>query len=121
MTGVDDTVEGRATGPSSTTESTTRSRDFSENKLRDASLDTQIFEAAFHNSPDSLSLSRVSDGVLLAVSDGFLETTGWKRDEVIGRTTVDIGLWVEASCRGDLLSALRREAALSGYRVRFGR
>jgi PAS domain S-box-containing protein len=51
------------------------------------------FARAFRLSPDALVISRVEDGMILDVNDGFCAMTGRQREKIIGRTTLDIDLW----------------------------
>lgn len=46
----------------------------------------------FRANPTALSLTRLKDGVFVDVNDSFLELYGFTRDEVIGKTIVDIGM-----------------------------
>ena len=52
-----------------------------------------LFSAVFQQHPDAVSLTRVSDGLLLEVNDAWLAMTGYQRDEIIGKTTVALGIW----------------------------
>lgn len=51
------------------------------------------YEALFLASPLPASVSCLSDGRLIAVNDAWLAMMGWDRDSVIGRTTVELGMW----------------------------
>jgi len=47
----------------------------------------------FNTSPDAALISRLSDGTIIDINSGFLNLTGYTRDEVIGKTTVNICFW----------------------------
>jgi PAS domain S-box-containing protein len=49
--------------------------------------------------PAVVSVSRLEDDRVVAVNDRFLLTTGFEREEVIGRHAVDVGLWIPATER----------------------
>jgi PAS domain S-box-containing protein len=51
------------------------------------------FSKAFRQSPMSITLSTAKDHRYIEVNETFERMTGWRRDEVIGRTRFDIGLW----------------------------
>jgi PAS domain S-box-containing protein len=57
------------------------------------------FAKAFHLSPLSIAISTLSDGVYREVNDSFLRFTGYTREEAIGRTSVDLKLWVDERIR----------------------
>ena len=44
--------------------------------------------------PASLMVTSFDDGVIYDVSDRFCRQSGFSREEAIGRSTVELGLWV---------------------------
>ena len=52
----------------------------------------QLFVAIFDKSPFALSLTRMPEGVLVAVNEAFLTLFGFSRDELIGKTSPEIGI-----------------------------
>jgi len=65
------------------------------------------FRMAFMISPDSVNLNRMDDGLYLDVNEGFEKLTGYSREEVIGKTSLDLGIWVDPKDRAALLKGLR--------------
>jgi PAS domain S-box-containing protein len=51
------------------------------------------FSAAFHASPIITDIFRVSDATFVLVNDAFLNWAGYRRDELLGRTTLELGIW----------------------------
>lgn len=51
----------------------------------------QLFATLLRSSGEGLVLSR-ADGTLVEVSDAFVELSGYSRDELLGRTAMDLGL-----------------------------
>ena len=51
------------------------------------------FATAFKTSPDAVNLARLADGSYIEVNDGFVLLTGYSAEEVIGRTSEQIGIW----------------------------
>jgi PAS domain S-box-containing protein len=62
---------------------------------------------AFSLGPIILSITRLADGRFVEVNERFLTATGYSREEVIGRTPLEIGLWVHPEQRGEGLRRLR--------------
>jgi PAS domain S-box-containing protein len=50
------------------------------------------FNALFHVNPLPMAITRQSDGVFLLVNDAFTAFTGYSRDEVVGRSSVELGM-----------------------------
>lgn len=51
------------------------------------------FAGAFQCNPDSVSITRLSDGVFLDVNQTFEKTTGYKRSEWLDKNAVELDLW----------------------------
>ena len=79
------------------------------------------YEVLFRSSPVPASLSRESDGRLLAVNDAWVALTGLARDAVIGRTTVELGHWLSEDDRQRYLRAVRDGAVEQEVVLRLGR
>ncbi|MCC7376073.1 MAG: PAS domain S-box protein [Verrucomicrobiales bacterium] len=74
----------------------------------------QRFRSAFASSPAVMTLARLKDGVLFEVNDAFLMTTGYAREDVIGRSTMDLGIWVREEERDELIRDVGRQGAVRG-------
>ena len=75
------------------------------------------FETVFHVNPQPTTITRFSDGTFLSVNDAFLKMTGFFREDVVGKTSVEVGLWT-AEDRVRSLASLRQNAS-TGYEVQF--
>ncbi len=75
----------------------------SEDALR---LMEQKYSKAFHSSPDWAVMTRVADGRYIEVNDAFLSKTGYTREEVVGRTSIELGIWVDPMQRVKMLKFL---------------
>lgn len=64
------------------------------------------WEALFLAAPMAASVSRFSDGCLLAVNDAWLRLTGMRREDALGCSTVDLGHWSSADQRRQYLDKL---------------
>lgn len=73
----------------------------------------QKFERLFRNNPAAMAISRRDDRVFLDVNEAFLRIFGYQRDEVIGRTSGDLSLFVS-----DDKWLAAREELLNGGSIR---
>lgn len=76
------------------------------------------FATAFRSSPCSLSISDLATGRYLDVNAGFEKVSGYTRDEVIGRTSLELGLWHDAADRAELVRRLSEERVVRDFEVR---
>ncbi len=54
----------------------------------------QIYRSLLHLCPASLAVTSLDDGVIYEASDRFCLKSGFKREELIGRSTVEMGFWI---------------------------
>jgi len=73
------------------------------------------YRTAFRFSPNAVTITRLSDGRYFDVNDGFARTYGWSRDEVIGRTAAEIGIWKNQADREPLVDLLRRDGYCENF------
>ncbi|MFO1424039.1 MAG: PAS domain S-box protein [Candidatus Competibacteraceae bacterium] len=79
-------------------------RQRAERRLRQSE---EKFARIFLTTPDVVVISHLQCGLLLDVNPGFEAVTGYSRAEAVGRTTLDLGLWVDTADRDRLVSDLR--------------
>jgi PAS domain S-box-containing protein len=66
------------------------------------------FEQMFECAPLAVTLTRRSDGRLLAVNRAWEQMTGLPREQVVGRTTLELGLWRHGADREHYLQGLQQ-------------
>ncbi|HEX2100480.1 MAG TPA: PAS domain S-box protein, partial [Candidatus Synoicihabitans sp.] len=75
----------------------------SEASLRDSQ---ELFSKSFAASPALMSIARLPGGGLIEVNEAFLRSVGRTREEVIGKTSRELGLWVDPVQREIFLGKL---------------
>ena len=68
------------------------------------------FSKSFRHSPLAVTITNIQDARFIEVNEAFERYTGWKRDEVLGRTPFDIHLWESPEQR----LALREQLLATG-------
>jgi PAS domain S-box-containing protein len=84
--------------------------DITERKLAEEKF-TKVFQAC----PVPISVSRLEDGRYIDINDAFIEQFGWKREEFLGHTSVEIGLWPSAEERRRWIAELNARGRLRSY------
>jgi PAS domain S-box-containing protein len=74
----------------------------------------QKYADIFRTSPIALVLTRLPDRVMVDVNEAFLSLFEVRREEVLGKTTVDLGI-SEASASAEVVEALRAHGPLRSY------
>jgi PAS domain S-box-containing protein len=64
------------------------------------------FETIFHRNPQAIAITRLSDGKYLDVNEACLKLMGFTREEVLGSTAMDLGIWTPAE-REAIVAPLR--------------
>ncbi|HJL14577.1 MAG TPA: response regulator [Sandaracinaceae bacterium LLY-WYZ-13_1] len=92
-----------------------------EETRRALALSEERFRLAFLTSPDAISITRARDGRMIDANAGFTEITGWERAEVLGRTTVELDLWVDPEVRQAMAQEVLAHGAIHNLEARFRR
>ena len=66
-----------------------------------------LFSAAFRLSPDAMAINAVPGSQFLEVNDAFIRLTGYTREEIVGRTALEMNLWVDPEHRAKVMAKLQ--------------
>ncbi len=69
--------------------------------------------------PDMFVITRVADNRFVAVNDAFCARTGFSREELVGHTAVELGLYTDPENRRKWMEVLRREGQVRGIELQF--
>lgn len=75
------------------------------------------FRAAFDRSSIGIALLTVPEGRIVEVNAAALAAYGYARDEVMGRSSLELGLWADPAERARNLAALSRDGLVSNVTV----
>ncbi|MEQ9232682.1 PAS domain S-box protein [Coleofasciculus sp. E2-BRE-01] len=77
------------------------------------------FARAFRSSPSAMTITRLSDGCHIDVNDSFCQFTGYSAPEILGRTALDLNLWVNQKDRNRMLKAISNKGIIRNYEFEF--
>ncbi|MDP2145468.1 MAG: PAS domain S-box protein, partial [Pseudomonas sp.] len=77
------------------------------------------FATLFHLCPNMVLLTRQEDGLISEANQYFESLFGWPVNDAIGRTTLDLGLWVHPEQRALLVRATQRKGEPITMEVQF--
>jgi len=75
------------------------------------------FELIFRKNPNLMALSSVPDRVITDVNDAYLQRLGYSRDEVIGKTSRDLSLFLNPDQEEKIARLLSREGHISNQEL----
>jgi PAS domain S-box-containing protein len=76
-----------------------------------------FFESFFDSNPTASAINRISDGRLMNVNEKFLELIGYTLEEVIGRTSIEIGFIRDHKKREERMNAFQKNLPLPNFEV----
>jgi len=74
---------------------------------------------AFRSSPDWIVISSLDNGRFIDVNDAFLRITGYRSEEVIGQTAIDLGIWVYPDERDEMAAIIREQGKIRDHEATF--
>lgn len=82
-----------------------------ERKLSELALyeSEEKFSKAFQGNPDPVTITSLDNGRYVEVNDAFIEFSGYKRDEIIGASATDLGIWVDLLERDQIIGQLHSQ------------
>ena len=96
-------------------------RDATERKRAEQALadSEQKFAKAFELAPLILAITSLKTGRLLEVNDAFVAATGYSRNEAVGRSALELNLWVDPAEQAAGAAQLARGEVVLNREVRF--
>jgi diguanylate cyclase (GGDEF)-like protein/PAS domain S-box-containing protein len=86
------------------------SKDISRIKLSE-----EKFSKAFHSNSIPMALSYFESNAFLDVNEAFLETLGYTREEVIGKTAIELHIFTDYSVRDEVVKMLQQNIKVRNF------
>ncbi len=75
------------------------------------------FSKAFRSTPALIGIVSQDDGRFIDVNKTFLDAFGYERSEMIGKTSLDLGLWQNYEMRNKIVEKIKSSGSLKGLEV----
>ncbi len=87
-----------------------------ERKIR---ASEEKYSIVFDTCPEAIAVSRESDGLQFEVNQAWTQQTGYSREQGLGRSALDLSLWLDLAHRDQVLAQLDAEGRASNISTRF--
>ncbi|MEA5576734.1 response regulator [Anabaena sp. UHCC 0451] len=77
------------------------------------------FSTLFGNSPDPIAIATLTEGRYLEVNQSFLEVSEYSRDEIIGKTSIELNFWINIQERDHYLQAMQTDGYIHNWEFNF--
>ena len=89
-------------------------RDLEESRQRLSDSEAKL-RKVLEATGDAITINRLSDGRYLDLNQGFCDVTGYTREEVLGRSAGDIGIWAHREQLRRFLRLLKAEGKVRNF------
>ena len=79
------------------------------------------FRLTFSSSPDAVNINRLRDGLYVDINDGFTQLTGFTREDVSDKTSLDIHIWHDPEDRKRMVQELQKKGFCDNLEAVFRR
>ncbi len=96
-------------------------RDVTEKRKTEVTLqqNEENYRKILEMAPDGITITRIKDERHVLVNDTFCRHTGYRAEETIGRTALELNLFCDRADRKLLAQTLRKEGRVDGLEIRF--
>ncbi|MDX9711475.1 MAG: PAS domain S-box protein [Ignavibacteriaceae bacterium] len=82
---------------------------------------TTKFSKLFNSSTDSISLTDLKTGKIVDINLGFEKILGFKKEDIIGKSSYDLKLWADISDRESIWAAIKSDGYIKNFKTKFRR
>ena len=95
--------------------------DISERKRAEEALRKSElkFSKIFHSVPAIISITTVAEGRCIDINEAGLQTLGYRREEMVGRSMLELGIWESKSVRDRAIRVLEEKGLVRDLEINF--
>jgi diguanylate cyclase (GGDEF)-like protein/PAS domain S-box-containing protein len=82
-------------------------------------LSEENYRLAFLLTPDAMNINRLNDGMFVSINRGFTQITGYDKEDVFGKSAINLNIWVDPSDRERMVQALKANGQVRDFAAQF--
>lgn len=86
-----------------------------EKTLRDSEAK---FRNAFQTNPDSITINQLDTGMYQSVNNGFTQIFGYTEQDVIGKSSLEINMWLNPEDRRHFVDKLKKNGSIENFEAK---
>lgn len=96
-------------------------RDITNRKRDELALkeSEERFRVAFNTSPNPTAISKIDSGIIIDVNAGFSRFSGYRKEDVVGKSALDIHIWANPDDRDKLVTIIRQSGEVNHMEADF--
>jgi PAS domain S-box-containing protein len=96
-------------------------RDITNRKRDELALkeSEERFRVAFDTSPNPTAISKIDSGIIIDVNAGFSRFSGYRKEDVVGKSARDIHIWANPDDRDKLVALIRNAGEVKNMEADF--
>ena len=96
-------------------------RDITDRKRDELALkeSEERFRVAFDTSPNPTAISKIDSGIILDVNASFSRFSGYRKEDILGKSAIDIHIWATPEDRDKMVAKIRNDGEVNNLEADF--
>ncbi len=90
-----------------------------KNAQKDTQKSESKFIKIFQTTPDGIAITRLKDGLISDANEGYLKLFGFSLNDILGKTTLELGIWPNPEDRKKLTKKLIEQGEVNDLELQF--
>jgi len=87
--------------------------------LEEVLFQKEKYQISFHQVPYAILLTKMADGEIVEVNEGFEQLSGFSKEEAVGRTTIGLNIWLREQDRAFVVTELAKGNRVHEHMIAF--
>ncbi|MEI6554393.1 MAG: PAS domain S-box protein [Paludibacter sp.] len=80
-------------------------------------MSEEKFSKAFQSNSAAMAINSADDGIFIDINDTYVSTMGYSRDEIIGKTSIELNLFDSPDIRESIYNALKHNSKVIDFEI----